>query len=264
MHTARNVASTVVAAAVVAACGGNVSVPGSSSSRQDEDASEGHEDASPSASDSASASAQVVGGGTISAQVELPAGTNIAASAYILRGPNGFLRSATLDFSGNQPVAFTIDQIPPASGYTLDATVVAANDALSCAGSALFDIAGMRTTFVTLIAQCSGPAPASVQYGAVAVTVDLPAGIPLSTVEYFLSGAWTAGIDGDIDVANATQATFLIDDVRVGSGIDLALSATSTDGANDCGGATVFDVAEGQTTQTSVTLACEPSPAAPH
>ena len=186
MDTARRVASTFVVVAVVAACGGTVSRPGSSSAGASggvsDDATGGHDDASD------GVSAQLAGGGTVSAQVEVPAATNIAASDYVLKGPNGFLRSATLDFSGNQTIAFTIDQIPPATGYTLDATVVAANDALSCAGSALFDIAGMQTTFVTLIAQCSGPAQTSAEYGAVAVTVDMPAGVALSTL---IVAVWT-------------------------------------------------------------------------
>jgi hypothetical protein len=227
---------------VVAGCGGSVApISGS-----------------PRGGDAAVESAEVAGGGTISAQVELPAGMVVASSAYVLTGPGQFYRSATLLPSGTRPVTFAIAEVPPGSGYTLDVTAVAAGGAQSCDGSAMFDIAGMETAFVTLFTQCSISAAAAAQLGSVQVAVTVPSGALLSTVAYVLESPDGTVIQGDVDVAG----TFVINDVRAGSGVKLALSGTSPDGAESCTAESLLDVAGGQTSRTTLALACA-RPASP-
>jgi len=209
-------------------------------------------------------SAQVGSEGTISAQVELPPGTLAATSAYVLRGPNDFVRSATMSVSGGQPIAFAIDQIPPGSGYTLDATVVAEGGTEDCSGSALFDISGMETTFVTLIAQCSASASAASGFGTVDVDVKLPANVAVSTLAYFLNGPSGPPIQGALNTTNTSEIQFAVNDVPVGTGVKLAVSGTTRFGGGVCGASSSFDVLGGQTTQTILVLECAASSAAPH
>jgi hypothetical protein len=151
MRKARTIACVAVAGAVFSGCGGGVL-----SAQEPSTTGDGGD----AAAMMMMTAAQIAADGVISAQVDLPPGMSGSTSVYILKGPNGFLRSANLSFSGSQPIAFAIDEVPPASGYSLEVAVGVPDGSETCSGSAMFDIAGMSTTFVTLFAQCSPQAEA--------------------------------------------------------------------------------------------------------
>ncbi len=126
----------------------------------------------------------------------------------------------------------------------------------------MFDVGGMETAFVTLFTQCSISAAAASRLGSVEVALTPSVGGLLSTVMYVLNSPDGTVVQGDVDVTGASEATFVLNDVPAGSGAKLALNGTSSDGAESCTAASLFDVAGGQTTRTTLALACD-RPASP-
>jgi len=91
--------------------------------------------------------------------------------------------------------------------------------------------------------------------GSVAVALTLSPGVTVNTVTFQITGNGITPINGTIDVTNATRATALVPGIPAGTGYQVTMDATSTDGRT-CHGVGTFDVAAGMTATATVTLQC--------
>ncbi len=126
----------------------------------------------------------------------------------------------------------------------------------SQAGRAVFLFAAAALGASVAIVGCSRHAGPSEDMGAVTVALTLSPGVTVNTVTYSITGNAITAITGSIDVTNATHATALVSGIPAGTGYQLSMNATSTDGATTCSGTTTFSIATGQTAMANVVLQC--------
>jgi hypothetical protein len=93
--------------------------------------------------------------GTVSAQVRLPAGVNVTTVSYSVSGPPGLHRSWTQDFPSSQLIAFLISDLPPASDYMLDVSMIGEVGSMTCTATGSFAVLAGLQTNVVLDARCA-------------------------------------------------------------------------------------------------------------
>ncbi len=229
--------------------------------------------------------------GTVSAQVDIPAGIAVSALAFTLTEPNGFTRSSTLALQGAGPTfTFVIPDVPARKPrYTLEGFGKSSGDrTTSCAGDVAFAVLPGLQTFVAVNADCTrsrepatrSPSPSEVigprgvvvaanaarsarvhgagarSAGRVSVLVVVPAGVSVSILDVELSGP------NDLDVKNRLMVTgpspqFSFENVAPAKGDSIGLTARSTDGTAICKASSTFDILPGQTTDTTILLVCQ-------
>jgi hypothetical protein len=96
--------------------------------------------------------------------------------------------------------------------------------------------------------------------GEIGLALQLQSGITINTVAYTITGPGTFTKTGSIDVSNSTTISTVIGAVPAGTGASITLSATSLDGATQCGGSASFNVTAHATTAVSVHLTCHEAP----
>ncbi len=91
---------------------------------------------------------------SIAMNLDLAPGVTVSSGSYTITGPNGFVRSATVDLSQSTAFSVVIGGIPAGTGYAVSATTSSTDGSVSCAGSATFDVVARTTTPVTVHLVC--------------------------------------------------------------------------------------------------------------
>lgn len=92
--------------------------------------------------------------GTVGAQLQIGGGITIAAVTYGISGPNGFVKTGTVDLSHASALAFTVGGLPAGTGYSITLSAVSVDGATSCAGTGTFNVSAKTTTQVMVHLEC--------------------------------------------------------------------------------------------------------------
>ena len=79
-------------------------------------------------------------------------------------------------------------------------------------------------------------------------------------MSYTITGPASFTQNGTIDVSHSNTVSAVLGPFAVGGGYNIALTAVSTDGSENCAGAAPFTVMAGQTTSVSVPITCHQAP----
>ena len=105
-----------------------------------------------------------------------------------------------------------------------------------------------------------GASPASKQAtGSVEIALQA-GGASISAVSYTITGPASFTQNGTIDVSHSNTVSAVLGPFAVGGGYNIALTAVSTDGSENCAGAAPFAVTAGQTTTVNVPITCHQAP----
>jgi phospholipase C len=96
--------------------------------------------------------------------------------------------------------------------------------------------------------------------GTVGLQLTLPGGQQLTKVNWTITGPGNYSQSGSVNVANSQTVSFLVGGIPVGSGYNISLSGTTTDGLTTCAGSTTFSIAARAITNVSVLLQCATAP----
>ena len=125
----------------------------------------------------------------------------------------------------------------------------------------------VAVTFVGLAAFAGACTPGSAPRtedtntsGSLALTLDAASGTTLSTVAYAISGPNAFSLNGTIDVSHSTTISSVIGPLPTGSGFNITLTSTSTNGTTSCGGSASFAVVAHTVTPVAVHLTCHEAP----
>jgi hypothetical protein len=81
-------------------------------------------------------------------------------------------------------------------------------------------------------------------------------GVTLESVDYVLTGPHNLSRTGSLPVGDQTTITATFEDLRPGSGYEIVLQGTATDGIDTCQGDEMFAVKTGQPTTLQIPLTC--------
>jgi hypothetical protein len=85
-------------------------------------------------------------------------------------------------------------------------------------------------------------------------------GATIATVNYTVTGPASFTQNGTIDVSHSSTVSAVLGPFAVGGGYNIALTAVSTDGSENCAGSAPFTVTAGQTNSVSVPITCHLAP----
>jgi hypothetical protein len=109
-----------------------------------------------------------------------------------------------------------------------------------------------------------GAGPAAVQTnqtsGSASIALQIAGGLTLNTVTYSITGPAAFSQTGSIDVSHSTKASVLIGGLPVGTGYNVTLNGTATDGHSTCLGSGTFSITAAATTSVTVSLDCHQAP----
>jgi hypothetical protein len=122
-----------------------------------------------------------------------------------------------------------------------------------------------------LAAACSDPGtgsssrspiadPGNESLGDVAMHLDLGMGITIKTASYNITGPNGFTKSGSIDVSHSATLSAIISGLPAGSGFNITLTATATDGTTLCVGSATFSVTPKTTSNVTVHLDCHEAP----
>jgi hypothetical protein len=195
--------------------------------------------------------------GSISAEMQVPVGSVISMTSYTLRGPNSFYRASTLTFMPTRDVSFGIDKVPATDGYNLDVTLTSPDGANVCTSSAQFGVTAGMTSTVVLIPHCSQQPSQSPPSSVLQLTVDLPSGITIPSLDFTLSGASGFRMHDTWNVKNDSALLFVVQNIPAGTGDAISLSATTSDGTQECTAGTTLSFEANTTTEATLVLQCQ-------
>jgi len=92
--------------------------------------------------------------------------------------------------------------------------------------------------------------------GSIGVALQIAPGVVLNSVSYTITGPGSYLRTGTVNVSGSTVVATTIGGLPVGTGYDITLTATSTDGGTHCMGSATFSVGAGVTTSVSIGLVC--------
>jgi hypothetical protein len=92
--------------------------------------------------------------------------------------------------------------------------------------------------------------------GEVGFALQLPSGTSIESVGYVITGPMGFLRDGAIDVSTSTKLTAVIGGIPAGSGYQITLTATTTDGLTACTGSAAFDILPGKIAAATVLMTC--------
>ena len=95
--------------------------------------------------------------GAAELSLQLAPGLTLDSIGYTVTGPNGFLRSDSINLARSPSVSFTVGGLPAGNGYAISVTGTASDGATSCAGMATFNVMAKGTTTVMLHLLCREP-----------------------------------------------------------------------------------------------------------
>jgi phospholipase C len=104
-----------------------------------------------------------------------------------------------------------------------------------------------------------GTAPAQ-DVGKVSLDLQLASGLTLNTVTYAITGPNGFSRTGSIDVSQSSTVSAIISAIPLGTGYQISINGTTTDGGTVCMGSATFDVTTTGTTTVPVHLTCNQQP----
>jgi len=110
------------------------------------------------------------------------------------------------------------------------------------------------------------PGPTAIvtdQIGSISMRLTLAGGIPLNAVQWTIHGGGSSAFTrtGSVNLENSPALTFTVGDLPVGSA-QISISGSTPGGGVTCAGSASFNVAQRQTSQVPVLLACTTAPIA--
>jgi hypothetical protein len=96
--------------------------------------------------------------------------------------------------------------------------------------------------------------------GEVGLALQLPGGTSIESVSYSIVGPRGFVRDGVIQVSASTKLTAFISGIPAGTGYQISLTATTTDGTTSCAGSTTFDVLPARIASAMVAMTCHEAP----
>jgi len=96
--------------------------------------------------------------------------------------------------------------------------------------------------------------------GDVSFALTLAPGLSLNTVTYTITGPNAFTKSGSIDVSHSATVSAVVSGLPAGTGFNISLAGTATDGTTSCAGSAMFDVIAHQTTSVTVHLDCHQAP----
>ena len=94
------------------------------------------------------------GTGTINLSLQLAGGQSIQTASYTITGPNGFSRTGAINVSASSKLTATISGIPAGAGFQITISAVTTDGAVTCVGSAKFDVMAGKTAVVMIALTC--------------------------------------------------------------------------------------------------------------
>jgi hypothetical protein len=195
--------------------------------------------------------------GSVSVEMQLPVGSLISMASYTLTGRQSFYRSSMLNFPSTRDVAFGIAQVPAQDGYNLDVTLTSPDGSNVCTSSGQFGVDASTTATVVLIPHCSQTSPQPAPTSVLQLTVDLPPGISIPSLAFSLAGADGFRMHDSWNVTNDSALLFVVQNIPASTGDAIALSATTSDGAEACTAGTTLNFAPNATTEATLVLQCQ-------
>lgn len=92
--------------------------------------------------------------GSIGLGLQLSGGASVNSASYTIIGPKGFSKSGSIDVSKSSGLRATISGLPVGLGYSITLSAKSSDDAVSCAGSANFNVQARTTATVTVSLAC--------------------------------------------------------------------------------------------------------------
>ncbi|HXU04806.1 MAG TPA: hypothetical protein VN903_27775 [Polyangia bacterium] len=92
--------------------------------------------------------------GTIAFELALPDGRQINTASYSITGPNGFMKSGTINVSQSNTLTATIGGLPVGMGFNITITAMTTDGSLSCGGSKTFNVSAGQTASVQVPLAC--------------------------------------------------------------------------------------------------------------
>ena len=213
---------------------------------------------------SSSTNNQATGSVEIALQV---GGASIATVSYTITGPASFTRNGTIDVSHSGTISAVLGPFPVGGGYTITLTGVSTDGSESCAGSGTFGIAAGQTSSVSVPLTChQAPRTGSVAVnGAVNVCPQIDS-LDASPTEVFVGGAIGLAAkahDADNGPSPLTASWTATSGVFTEpSSLDTRFTCTAAGTATVTLTVSDGDSAAGCPATSSVTITCDPRPAA--
>jgi len=128
-------------------------------------------------------------------------GATVDSVGYAITGPAGFTRSGSIDVSHSSTVSATIGALPAGMGFTIALDAKSKDGAITCAGSATFNVAAGQTTPVTVHLLCHDtPHTGSVFVNGTLNVCPLVDGVSASPAEVQVGGSLSLGVQAhDVD-----------------------------------------------------------------
>jgi hypothetical protein len=86
--------------------------------------------------------------------LQIAPGTSVGAVGYAISGPGGFSKTGTVDVAHATTLSVVVGAVPAGQGYVVSLTATTLDGAISCAGSATFDVTARAVTAVTVHLTC--------------------------------------------------------------------------------------------------------------
>jgi len=94
------------------------------------------------------------GTGSLQFALQLANGTTVSSASYVITGPGGFTKAASVDVSNSGALSAVIGGLPAGTGYSITITATSTDGTTSCGGSASFNVIAGGTTTVTVHLTC--------------------------------------------------------------------------------------------------------------
>jgi hypothetical protein len=92
--------------------------------------------------------------GTVAFDLRLPDGRTINTASYKITGPNGFMKTGTIDVSNSNTLTATIGGLPAGMGFQITITGMTTDGSLNCGGSQTFNVTAGQTVTVQVPLAC--------------------------------------------------------------------------------------------------------------
>jgi hypothetical protein len=92
--------------------------------------------------------------GSINLALQLVDGTTIQNASYTITGPNGFMKSGTINLASSSKLTALIAGLPAGANYQIAISAMSTDGSVTCGGSAKFDVMAGQTASVTVPLTC--------------------------------------------------------------------------------------------------------------
>ena len=92
--------------------------------------------------------------GSLQFALQLANGSTVSSASYVILGPNGFTKAASLNVANSSTISTVIGGLPAGTGYAITITATSTDGTTNCGGSASFNVTAGGTTTVTVGLTC--------------------------------------------------------------------------------------------------------------